>query len=153
MRRAALALVLSLSAAGSAAANSVKVTVPVTTVTVHSGDVLSDEVVVEREMVLRAALPSGYATHRSAVVGRVARRVIAAGRPIALNAVREPYLFKEGERIAIVFGAGGLQIRSAAIALEPGIAGNIAGVRNIETGIIVRGVVGRDGHVHVGEGQ
>lgn len=149
--RCAFVMLAILLAACPARASGVKVVVPVTTVTVHPGDTLTGELVVDREIILRAPLSRIYAATRDAVVGKVARRTLPAGQPIVLHSVREPYLFKEGERVAIVYGRGGLVIRGAAIALEPGIQGGTVSARNLETGIVVRGVVHGDGHVRVGE--
>jgi flagella basal body P-ring formation protein FlgA len=124
---------------------------PVPTVTILQGDVLADELVGEERFLVNARQVQGYFTSRDLVVGKVARRVLPAGHAIPINALREPWVFKEGERVPIVFAFGGLSIEATGIALEPGVAGKLISVRNSDTGLIVRGVVAESGRVEVGK--
>ncbi len=123
---------------------------PVPTVTILQGDVLADELVGEQRFIVNRQQVQGFHTNREAVVGKVARRVLQAGHAIPVNALRDPWVFKEGDRISLVFTTGGLSIEATGIALEPGVAGKLIGVRNADTGIIVRGVVQASGRVQVG---
>ncbi|MBN9260287.1 MAG: flagellar basal body P-ring formation protein FlgA [Hyphomicrobium sp.] len=123
---------------------------PVPTVTILQGDVLADELVGEQRFLVNARQVQGFHTAREAVVGKVARRVLQAGHAIPVNALRDPWVFKEGDRVPILFTTGGLSIEATGIALEPGVAGKLISVRNADTGIIVRGVVQVSGRVQVG---
>lgn len=123
---------------------------PVPTVTILQGDVLADELIGEQRFTVNARQVQGFHTSRDAVVGKVARRVLPAGHAIPINALREPWVFKEGDRVPLVFDSGGLSIEATGIALEPGVAGKLISVRNADTGIIVRGVVQASGRVQVG---
>lgn len=143
----ALAVVVTLSAEVAAGG----MALPVPTVTILQGDVLADELVGEQRFTVNARQVQGFHTSRDAVVGKVARRVLPAGHAIPINALREPWVFKEGDRVPIVFAFGGLNIEATGIALEPGIAGKLISVRNADTGIIVRGVVAESGRVEVGK--
>ncbi|HWV82667.1 MAG TPA: flagellar basal body P-ring formation chaperone FlgA [Hyphomicrobiaceae bacterium] len=144
---ASFAVVLAIS--GNAHASGLALPVP--TVTILQGDVLADELVGEERFIVNARQVQGFFTSRDAVVGKVARRVLPAGHAIPINALREPWVFKEGDRVPIVFAFGGLNIEATGIALEPGIAGKLISVRNADTGIIVRGVVAESGRVEVGK--
>jgi len=149
--------ILQVAAAGFAAAFSFSAEVfgsgtalPVPSITIMQGDVLADELIIEERFVANPRQLQNFHTVREAVVGKVARRVLPAGHAIPINALREPWVFKEGERISIVFAAGGLSIEATGIALEPGITGKFISVRNSDTGIVVRGVVQASGRVEVG---
>lgn len=143
-------LAVALSLAPSVAAGQGATSIPVPSVTIMQGDLVSGELLVDQSVTASERVLRNYFTSREAVEGKVARRVLPAGHAIPINAVREPYLFKEGERVSIVFTAGGLSIEASGIALHPGVLGNMISVRNADTGIIVRGAVQADGRVQVG---
>lgn len=142
--------VLPLAYPGAAAAERVSVSMPVALVAIHPGEVVKAELIAERNMLTSPQLARSYYQTAEEVVGKVAQRVLPAGRAIPLNALREPYAFKEGARVSIVFAMGGLDIRGVGIALKPGVAGMTTEVRNPDTGIVVRGVVHADGSVRLG---
>lgn len=123
--------------------------VPVPSVTVRAGDVIVNSAIDYRKLIVNEAAARSYVLAREQVVGKVARRSLPAGAAIPLNAIREPWLFKDGERVAIQFASGGLNIRGAGVALQPGVVGELINVRNIDTGVNVRGIVQPDGSVQV----
>lgn len=136
-----------MMAAGPAAADGMAIPVP--NFAVRAGEVMTGDGLVERKMVVGESAARTYVVTREQAVGKVARRALAAGAAIPLNALREPWLFKDGERIAIHFASGGLNIRGAGVALQPGVLGELINVRNIDTGVMVRGTVQTDGSVQV----
>ena len=146
----AAAACLAVCFAHSAAAQGSGMALPVPTVTILQGDVLADELVGEQRFLVNARQVQGFHPAREAVVGKVARRVLQAGHAIPVNALRDPWVFKEGDRVPILFTTGGLSIEATGIALEPGVAGKLISVRNADKGIIVRGVVQVSGRVQVG---
>lgn len=152
MRRILLAAAVGFAVAHSFSveARAAGTALPVPSVTILQGDVLADELIIEERFVANARQLQNYHTAREAVVGKVARRVLPAGHAIPINALREPWVFKEGDRVSIVFASGGLSIEATGIALGPGIAGKFISVRNGDTGIVVRGLVQASGRVQVG---
>lgn len=124
---------------------------PVPTVTILQGDVLAEELVGEERFVASEKQLRNYFTSRDAVLGKVARRVLPKGHAIPINALREPHLFKEGERVVLVFTTGGLSIETSGVALQPGVVGSLVNVRNVDTGVVIRGQVQASGRVQVGE--
>jgi flagella basal body P-ring formation protein FlgA len=140
-----------IAAASAAMAQAGGVTMPVPTTTLYQGDVLTEDMLTEQRFFPSASQLPAYHTSREAVVGKVARRVLPAGHAIPINALREPYLFKEGERVSLVFTAGGLSIEASGFAIQAGVVGSMISVRNADTGIIVRGIVQADGRVQVVE--
>jgi flagellar basal body P-ring formation protein FlgA len=148
LQAAAVGLAVIFACAAEARASGMALPVP--TVTILQGDILSDELVGEQRFAVNGRQVQGFFTSRDSVVGKVARRVLPAGHAIPVNALREPWVFKEGDRVPIVFAAGGLSIEATGIALAPGVAGKLISVRNSDTGLIVRGVVAQSGRVEVG---
>jgi len=152
MRRTLMLLALVCAVAAPAAASGVRITIPVPTVTVQPGDVLTEDMVAERQVVASEAAVRMHHTSRDSVVGKVARRTLPANAAIAVNALREPYVFKDGDRIVILFGEGGLSIQATGVAMQPGVLGEAIRVRNLDTGVVVRGIVQGDGSVRVSGG-
>ncbi|MGE0769542.1 MAG: flagellar basal body P-ring formation chaperone FlgA [Hyphomicrobiaceae bacterium] len=132
------------------AGNGAAISFPVPTVRIQTGDVLNDDLLIERRLIANRVALRTHFTSRDQVVGKVARRPLAAGAAIPMNALREPYAFNEGDRVVAEFISGGLRIRGMAIALQPGVVGSSVRLRNADTGTIVNGVVQPDGRVEVG---
>ncbi|MEO8652365.1 MAG: flagellar basal body P-ring formation chaperone FlgA [Hyphomicrobiaceae bacterium] len=141
---------LALVPAAATAAGPGATAMPVPTVTILQGDVLAEELVGEERFVADEKALRNYFTSRQAVVGKVARRVLPKGHAIPINALREPHLFKEGERVVLVFKTGGLSIEASGVALQPGVLGSQVNVRNADTGVVIRGLVQSNGSVKVG---
>lgn len=150
LQAAAVALAAGFAISTPAFAQASGMALPVPTVTILQGDVLAEELVGEQRFTVTARQVQGFHTAREGVVGKVARRVLPAGHAIPINALREPWLFKEGDRVPILFSSGGLSIEATGIALEPGVVGKLISARNADTGLIVRGVVNTGGRVEVG---
>ncbi len=122
-------------------------TLPVPTVTIYPGDVISSAQLSERRFALQGG--SVFDT-REAVVGKVARRTLLPGKPIALNAVREPHAVNLGGTAIAIFQAGGLTITSKVQPLKAGAVGEVIEARNIDSGKIITGTVQADGSIRVG---
>jgi flagella basal body P-ring formation protein FlgA len=86
---------------------------------------------------------------QSAAIGKVARRTLLPNQPIALNAIRDPFVIAQGKQAFLVFKADGLTITSSAVALQNGGVGDIVTARNADSGIVVRGAVQADGTIRV----
>jgi flagella basal body P-ring formation protein FlgA len=93
---------------------------------------------------------SALATFVEQVEGKVARRTLLPGRFIAVNSVRDAYLVEQGAAVQVMFVHSGLTISAAAVTLQPGSAGEVVKVRNIDSGIIFTGTVMADGTIRVG---
>lgn len=151
MWKAVIAALLA-SVATSSFAETASFSFPVPVVTLRAGDQLADELVTERQLYANAQALRTHFTSRTAVVGKVAKHILPAGSAIPVNALREPYLFKEGDRVELSFTSGDLSIRSFGVALQPGGIGQLVKVRNPETGLVITGVVLTDGSISVGGG-
>lgn len=128
-----------------APSNAGVVRLPVPNVTLYPGDLLSEDVLSSRRFKSSAAARAPVALEASQVIGKVARRTLLRGKPIALHALREPYLVKKGNPVKVVYVAGGLVITTYATSLKSGALGDLIQARNSDSGKIITGVVGGDG--------
>jgi flagella basal body P-ring formation protein FlgA len=138
---------LTLASAGVAAE---EVVLPVPTSVIYPGDIIEDSLLRDRPFFAHTVTRSSVFLERAAVLGKVARRTLIAGQPIPINAVREAFLVNQGKMATVRFESGGLSITGSALALQNGTLGEVVSLRNVESGIVIRGVVGRDGVVRVG---
>lgn len=125
------------------------VTLPVPTVTIYPGDPISDGALTELSFTSYEPI-SGMFEERSALVGKVARRTLLPGRPIALNAVREPHAVTLGTTVLAVYRSGGLTITSRVQPLRAGAVGDLIEARNLDSGKIISGLVQADGTLRIG---
>jgi len=121
------------------------VRLPVPNVTLYPGDLLSEELLASRRFKTSATKRAPVALEAEQVIGKVARRTLLRGKPIALHALREPYLVKKGNPVKIVYAVGGLIITTYATSLKSGALGDLIQARNSDSGKIITGVIGRDG--------
>jgi flagella basal body P-ring formation protein FlgA len=122
----------------------------VTTRVVYPGETLSVDAL--REVTLRqgfrATIP--FVDSTDEIEGKIARRTLLPGRLIPPDSVREPYLVKAGQPVQVIYAQGALTISATAVPLEPGSAGDVVKVRNLDSGAVFSGVVMADGTIRVG---
>lgn len=94
--------------------------------------------------------PNGVATVAGELDGRVTKRTLLPGRYIPAAALREAWVVERGAAVQVVFAIDSLMISAAAVTLEPGAAGDVVKVRNIDTGKTFTGTVMADGSIRVG---
>ena len=82
--------------------------------------------------------------------GKVAKRTLLTGRYIPVSSLREAYLVEKGTAVEVMFVSGALTISASAVTLEPGSAGDMVKVRNVDSGKILSGIVMADGSIRVG---
>ena len=87
-----------------------------------------------------------------AVIGKIARRTLLPGQPIATIAVDNPRIVTIGAQLKIIFSEPGMQIVAYGIAQQAGGIGDVIRVRNQDSGLFVSGRAQADGSIHVSEG-
>ena len=122
---------------------------PVPRHTIHPGDEISHQDLVERKFPSRTAQQFAVSTHRGQLVGMIARRTLLPGQPVPANAIEKQVLVRKGEPARLVFHEQGLMIIMQVEALQNGGAGNFVRVRNIDSGLVVSGRVQEDGTIRV----
>ncbi|MEO1281953.1 MAG: flagellar basal body P-ring formation chaperone FlgA [Pseudomonadota bacterium] len=135
----------------SARADVVRMALPVPSVTIYPGDVISTDMLLEKRFRLRRSRVPSFLRKRNTIVGMVARRTLIVGRPIARNAIRRTHVVSEGNRVPITFESAGLKITGFGKALQSGSVGEVVSVRNDDSGRIIRGTVQADGTINVGQ--
>jgi len=140
---------LLLAAMFSQAAFAASVELPVPRQTIHPGTEISNQDLIERKFPSRTAQQFAVSTHRSELVGMVAKRTLLPGQPIPVKSVEKPVLVRRGEPARLVFREQGLVIHMQVEALQNGGAGSFVRVRNIDSGLVVSGRVQNDGTIRV----
>lgn len=144
----ALILLMALALSG-AAARASGIELPVPRQTISAGTEISNQDLIERKFPSRTAQQFAVSTHRSELVGMVARRTLLPGQPIPTRSVEKPVLVRRGEPARLVFREQGLVIIMQVEALQNGGAGSFVRVRNIDSGLVVSGRVQDDGTIRV----
>jgi flagellar basal body P-ring formation protein FlgA len=85
----------------------------------------------------------------AALIGKEARRTIAAGQPIYGQDVQSPMLVKRNQTVTLVITRGGLAIAASGKALNDGSIGALVRVQNSSSKQIIEGEVAADGVVRV----
>jgi flagella basal body P-ring formation protein FlgA len=128
-----------------------QVQLPVPRATIYPGQVIDRAMLVERAFRINGTDQPAGAASAEALVGKVARQTLLPGRPINADAVREPHAVTQGQAAVIIFQSGALTITGTAVALQSGGTGDVVSVRNADSGRIIKGIIGADGAVHVGD--
>ncbi len=104
---------------------------PVPNITIYPGDKIRDGWIVDRDFTGNpAASHGGIIDSHEALVGKIARRTLLPGIPVAATAVGEPRLVTNGEKVKVVFTDGGMTITTYGAALQAGGAGDVVSVRS-----------------------
>ena len=123
--------------------------IPVAAVTIYPGEVIGPAMVRMRPVPRRYYERGGFVREARRIVGRMAGRTLVRGRPIPPNALREPYAVRRGKAVWVIYRSGALSISALGTALDSASAGEMVGVRNVDTGRIVYGMARKDGTVMV----
>ena len=137
-------------AADSAAGGDI-LSVPV--ITIYPGDIISDEMLADQSFPAGTNASSAILAQRQALVGKVARRTLLPGKPIAANAVAEPDLIKRGTVTRAYLNEGGLSITTLVLPLQSGALGAVIQCRNVDSGRVIMGTVQADGSVRIGAAE
>lgn len=125
-------------------------TLPVPRAVIYPGDTIT-EMMIDDRVTSSENISSSYIRSRTELIGKVARRTLLPGQPIATSAVDQPRLVSIGAQVKIVYSETGLTIVAFGVSQQAGGAGDFVRVRNLESGLFVVGRVQRDGSIRVGE--
>lgn len=133
-----------------AAGEPLKFPVPVTTI--YPGDVIKDEMLIERNFAPNIQGASAFINDRAALVGRIAKRTLAAGYLIPINGLEDQKAVTRGAVVKVLVEDDGLVIVTYATSLQSASPGMMVQLRNLDTGVTIRGVVQQDGSVRIQNG-
>jgi flagella basal body P-ring formation protein FlgA len=146
----ALVAALCIGAAAAPPASAGEVMLPVPTVTLYPGDVITNAQIVERAFRMEARAPMAAIASRMAVVGKAARRTLLPGQPIPSNAVDDVKLVRRGVPTKVVFSEDGLVITGIVEPMQSAAVNEMVKARNPDTGLTIMGMVQADGTIRVG---
>jgi flagella basal body P-ring formation protein FlgA len=86
--------------------------VPVPNITIYPGDLISQNLLVDRAFTIPPGESWPVHKNREELVGKVARRTLLPGKPIPLNAIREADVISQGKPVTIVFQAADSPLRA-----------------------------------------
>ncbi len=150
-RRRALAALAALAGWAATPAGAQTAVVPSPKAVIYPGDIIDGEMLAD----IPAAIDGDggpYASTRAELIGKMARRTLLPGRPIATRAIDNPRVVRNGADVQIVYVEGGLTIVAVGSAMQDAGVGEIIKVRNSDSGVIVSGEVRPDGTVRVNGG-
>jgi flagella basal body P-ring formation protein FlgA len=145
---ALIALALGLVVAPRARAGSIE-SLPVAAVTIYPGDTIAEDMLTDGRFPPGTAENYPVIASRAGLIGKVARRTLLPGRPIARNTVAEPELVQKGKIISAIYQRGALVITASVLALQSGSLNDTIQVRNIDSGKVIVGTVKADGTVGI----
>ncbi len=122
---------------------------PVAAVTIYPGDTISADMLTDGRFPAGTSASYPVVASPDALVGKVARRTLLPGRPIARNTVSEPELVQKGKIISAVYQRDALVITASVLALQSGALDDVIQVRNVDSGKVIIGTVRADGTVGI----
>jgi len=144
-------LIFFLAATACAPACAAPHALPVPAQVIYPGDRITETMLVDSQEPAQSPTP-GAIWDRADLIGKVARRTLLPGRPIPSIAVEEPRAVSTGGQVQLLYQQDGLIIVTTAQALQNGYVGQVVQVRNLDSGLVVSGVVQSDGAVRVNGG-
>ena len=150
MRRLAAATLVVVACGGALAEEPVRYPVPVTTI--YPGDLIKEELLIDRTFAPNMQGSAAFINERPMAVGRIARRTLLPGQMIPINAVEEQKIVTRGNAVRVIVDDGALSIVTYGSPLQSGSPGNLIQLKNLDTGVIIRGIIQPDGSVRIQNG-
>lgn len=135
-------------ASGAGCAFAQEITLPVPATTIYPGDIVRDNMLTEMTVIPREGADA--IRTRGDLIGRVARRTLFPGKPIGISSVEDPHTIGNGSLVQLIYERPGISISASGLALQSARTGDSIRVRNVESGLVVTGVVTATGTVLVG---
>ncbi|MCP4559588.1 MAG: flagellar basal body P-ring formation protein FlgA [Bosea sp.] len=127
-----------------------EVMLPVPTITLYPGDLITDQHIVERPFRTGVRTPMAAIENRLAIVGKVARRTLLPGQPIPSNGIDDQKLVRRGVPTQVVFRENGLVITGIVEPMQAGAVNEMVKARNPDSGLTIIGIVQANGTIRVG---
>ena len=125
---------------------------PVPATTIYPGDLIKDEMIIDRAFAPNIPGAAAFIKERPMVVGRVARRTLLPGQMIPINALEEQKIVTRGNVVKVIIEDGALSIVTYGTSLQSGSPGALIQLRNLDTGVTIRGIIQPDGSVRIQNG-
>jgi flagella basal body P-ring formation protein FlgA len=145
---ALLALIVALAAAAPARADGM-IAVPVLIEAVGLGATIEAENVTWVELPF-GKVPRNAILDAGGLIGMAPKRLIRPAAPVREGDVAPPILVERNAVVMMVFARAGLRLTAKGKALENGAEGDIIRVQNLQSELVIQGLVLPDGRVEVG---
>ncbi len=97
----------------------------------------------------KSKLPAGHIDDVTDGVGMELKRRLSSGVPLTTSMLRKPRIIKRGQQVAIIAGAGGMEVRMTGKALAHGAVGDRIRVLNLKSKRKIEGTVTPSGNIRV----
>jgi flagella basal body P-ring formation protein FlgA len=108
---------------------------------IYPGDEITSDALVERRILRPEGSAPVFGENPADLVGKVSRRTLLRGQLIPNSALREKNLVIQGHRYRLVYKSDYVSITGTGIPMQSAAAGEMVGVRNPDTGVIVKAMV------------
>ncbi|WP_373237199.1 flagellar basal body P-ring formation chaperone FlgA [Cohaesibacter celericrescens] len=126
------------------------VSLPVPKVTLKPGDVISLAVLEQKRFQSFRIDRFSVVPKSAELIGKEVIYTLPPGQPISRSSVFHRNVIKRGNPAQLIFKEQGLSIIAHVEPLEDGTVGDIVRVRNMDSGLIVRGRVQANGTISIG---
>lgn len=116
------------------------IALPVPAVAILPGNVITEASLQSKRFIASTVTPD-VQVDRAAIIGKVARRPLMAGKPIIAAYVKDQDAIAAGQTVQLTYRADGIEITGIATALQSGVVGAVISLRNSKTGVVVNGLV------------
>lgn len=116
---------------------------------IYPGESITDSMI-KKQSFLESSDTSSFISQPEQIIGKMARRTLLPGQPIALSVVDDPKIVKIGASVRLIYDHDGLVITTSGMSMQSASVGEIIKVRNVQSGLVVSGTVSADGSVRVG---
>ena len=149
--RIALWLAVSLAAGTAALAAGQSIDLVVPKYALAPGEVITANMIEMKKFSTRSLRHLDVITSQRDLIGMEVRRRLQAGNPVPSGSVMRRRMVRRNEIARIIFQTGALTIIAHVEALDSGGIGDLVRVRNLDSGVIVSGVVDSEGIIRVFE--
>lgn len=132
------------------AANVRYVSLPVPKVTLNPGVVIDLGMLEQKRFQTQRVDRFSVIPQSSELLGKEVLYTLHPGDPINRSSIARREVIKRGDPAQLIFNEQGLNIIAHVEPLEDGIVGDIIRVRNLDSGIVVRGRVEPNGTISIG---
>ncbi|MBO0903630.1 flagellar basal body P-ring formation chaperone FlgA [Jiella sonneratiae] len=146
-----LLLGASLAAAVSGAAAAAELTMPVPTAIVYPGQSIVERGLGTGDFIVKDDKVELFVLDQKMLQGMVAKRTLLPGNAIRVTDIALPDLVKAGAQVSMVYRGSGLVITALGTALRSGAEGDEVTARNVDSGVVVSGIVEPDGTIRIVE--
>lgn len=123
---------------------------PVPVRTIYPNDELQDGDFATKEFIVNESIKRNYLLDTEGVGKSVALRVLPAGKPVMLRAIKRKADARKGQAAIARYAEGGIEIQGFLVPEQDGSAGEVIKVKNPQTGVTLLAKVKADGSLSVG---